>query len=65
MTAQPTTQLLLLRQYAKQDKRIHWAQQSNQGPSAARNNAIALTNGEYILPLDADDCLDPTYFERR
>lgn len=56
--------IAIARQYAKQDKRIHWAQQSNQGPSAARNNAIALTNGEYILPLDADDCLDPTYFEK-
>lgn len=36
----------------------------NRGPSAARNTAIARSRGAYILPLDADDYLAPTYLAR-
>ena len=35
--------------------------QTNEGPAAARNRAIREASGEYILPLDADDILAPTY----
>lgn len=38
--------------------------QANQGPSAARNRAFSESVGEFILPLDADDCIEPTYIER-
>ena len=34
------------------------------GPSAARNTAIRKARGKYILPLDADDTIDPTYIEK-
>lgn len=34
------------------------------GPSAARNVGIAAATGEYILPLDADDLIEPTYAEK-
>jgi hypothetical protein len=34
------------------------------GVSAARNLAIANTTGPYLCALDADDRLDPTYFEK-
>lgn len=34
------------------------------GPSAARNTAIQEARGKYILPLDADDTIDPTYIEK-
>ncbi len=34
------------------------------GPSAARNAAIREARGKYILPLDADDTIDPTYIEK-
>jgi len=38
--------------------------QSNAGPAAARNRAVREATGEYILPLDADDTIDPTYVEK-
>lgn len=37
---------------------------NNQGVSAARNKAIEASNGQYILPLDADDKIHPTYLEK-
>lgn len=45
------------------DPRIRYIYQENQGVSAARNNAIRQSNGKYILPLDADDLIAPTYLE--
>lgn len=41
-----------------QYKVIH---QSNQGVSAARNKGIKEANGEYILMVDADDILNPSF----
>lgn len=38
--------------------------QENQGPAAARNAGIRAAQGEFILPLDADDCIHPTYIEK-
>lgn len=35
--------------------------QANTGPAAARNRAIREATGDYILPLDADDMLEPSY----
>jgi glycosyltransferase involved in cell wall biosynthesis len=37
---------------------------SNRGPSAARNTGIQQAKGHYILPLDADDRIAPTYLEK-
>jgi len=47
-------------------KRFNWPRtriihQANAGPAAARNRAVAEATGEYILPLDADDLIEPTY----
>ncbi len=36
----------------------------NQGLASARNNGIREAQGEYILPLDADDRIGPTYLEQ-
>lgn len=36
----------------------------NCGPSAARNRGIESATGTYILPLDADDRIAPTYVEK-
>lgn len=50
--------------YTKKDKRIKYVWQENSGVSAARNNGISHSDGEYILPLDADDLIAPTYIEK-
>lgn len=47
-------------------KTAHWPRtrilhQGNGGPSAARNRAILEASGSYILPLDADDTIEPEY----
>ena len=39
------------------DKRIMLIKQENQGQSVARNNAIAVSHGKYIMMLDGDDVL--------
>ena len=36
----------------------------NRGPAAARNAAIAQASGTYVLPLDADDTLAPSFLAR-
>lgn len=37
---------------------------TNQGLSCARNNGIAVAQGQYILPLDADDSIAEGYISR-
>lgn len=38
--------------------------EDNAGPSVARNFAIVHADGKYILPLDADDKIAPSYIEK-
>lgn len=54
--------LLRLEEYKK--KNIKVLHLSNGGPARARNKGIEIANGEYILPLDADDKIDKTYIEK-
>lgn len=52
----------LLRGYHRKKTRV--LHTVNMGLAAARNTAIAAALGQYILPLDADDRIEPTYLER-
>jgi glycosyltransferase involved in cell wall biosynthesis len=42
----------------------HVIDQPNQGVSKARNNGISAALGQYIMPLDADNKIRPTYIEK-
>lgn len=50
--------------YCNKDNRFKYIHQNNQGVSAARNNGILASHGEFILPLDGDDKIHPTYIEK-
>lgn len=52
------------RAYCQNDSRFKYVKQENQGLAAARNTGIAASDGEYILPLDSDDKLAPSYLEK-
>lgn len=45
------------------DKRFCYLEQENSGVSNARNSGIAISEGEFILPLDADDKISKDYIE--
>ena len=47
-----------------EDRLVIVRQQTNSGPSAARNRALAMLETNYVLPLDADDELLPDAIER-
>jgi glycosyltransferase involved in cell wall biosynthesis len=51
--------LSMLQTFAQDNKQALVINQSNQGVSAARNAALQLAKGEYILCLDGDDFLHP------
>lgn len=55
--------LSLAEQWAQQDTRVRVFTQSNQGVCATRNRAIREARGRYILPVDADDRLAPSFME--
>lgn len=54
----------IARKFLSKDKRFRYIKQSNQGVVAARNKAISVSVGEYILPLDGDDKIANTYIEK-
>jgi glycosyltransferase involved in cell wall biosynthesis len=46
------------------NRAIRLLRQRNQGLSAGRNNGIRAARGEHILPLDADDAIEPEMLEQ-
>lgn len=53
----------IAKSYCAKDSRIKYVYQENSGVSAARNNGVAHSKGEYILPLDGDDKIAPEFLE--
>ena len=51
-------------EYAEKDSRIIVIHQENAGLSAARNAALDIARGEYIMFVDSDDWVEPTYCEK-
>lgn len=50
--------------YVNKDGRFRYLYQDNSGVSAARNNGIRHSDGLFILPLDSDNILCPSYLEK-
>ena len=46
------------------DKRFQYLKKENGGLSSARNAGIKICNGEFILPLDADDIIHESFVSR-
>lgn len=53
----------LIKIWLKDDIRIRYFKQENQGVCITKNNAVKYALGQYILPLDADDTINPKYLE--
>ena len=52
------------RAYAARDARVRLYCQSNGGACRARNKAVELARGEFILPVDADNRLEPDFIPK-
>lgn len=49
---------------ANKDSRFRVIHKKNQGVSAARNDGLAISQGQYVIFVDGDDWLEPTAIER-
>lgn len=54
----------IAREYVIKDNRYILVDKQNGGLSDARNEGIRVSHGKYILPLDSDDLIAPTYAEK-
>lgn len=52
------------RTFCNNDTRFHYFYQENKGVSSARNNAVYHSSGSFIVPLDPDDIIMPTFIEK-
>lgn len=53
-----------LKQISERDSRIKILNKENGGIASARNLGIHESSTEYVVPLDADDLITPTYLEK-
>lgn len=51
------------KQYCERDSRFHLVWQKNQGQASARNNAMEMVSGDYVMYLDPDDMFHPQAME--
>ena len=56
--------LTILKKYRKKDERIKIVNQKNCGVSIARNKALEMAVGEYIMFVDSDDFIDNDMIEK-
>ncbi len=54
----------IVQAWLEKDVRFKYIEIINSGVSAARNKGIEMANGEWILPLDSDDIINPQYLEK-
>lgn len=54
----------ILKEYEEKDDRIIIIDKENEGVSAARNEGIEKSNGEYLFCIDGDDYIDEDFFEK-
>lgn len=55
--------LRIAQAFAAEHAEVKVFHQENAGVSSARNHAFSESSGEWILPVDADDKISPTYIE--
>ena len=53
----------IAKHYCEKDKRFLLLRQENQGQGVARNNALKVVHGDYVMYLDPDDMLHPQAME--
>lgn len=58
------TETLTVLNTLEKNHRAKVLHQSNQGVSSARNAGIAISSGDYLMMLDADDRLQPQYIQK-
>jgi len=56
--------LAQLQEAAEREPRIRVLRQPNGGPAVARNHAVREARGRYLLILDSDDMVEPTFVEK-
>ena len=54
----------VVKEYAKNDKRVRYIKQKNIGVAKTRNKAVKLAKGEFIAFMDNDDYIDEDYLEK-
>jgi len=55
----------IVERVAQRDRRVRLLRQQRSGVAAARNAALAASDGEFVAPLDADDLWAPAKLERQ
>ena len=56
--------LSILQELAATDSRLRIFHQNNSGQSSARNLGISKAQGDYIIFLDSDDLIEPTFIQK-
>lgn len=51
-------------EYCSEDSRVKVIHQDNQGVSVARNNGMAISEGQYITFIDSDDWIEEDYLRK-